>query len=152
MLLETPFDRLQIGDRWASRGRTITETDIVLFSSLSGDWYPLHTDSEYAAKTRFGARIAQGLLVLSVATGLIPLPIGSIIAFYGIDKIRFVKPVFIGDTVRVELEVVAKEERGTTLGLVTLNQEVKNQRGETVVVSMPRLLVKREQSSGGDRT
>lgn len=74
MLLAIPFDHLQTGTRWTSRGRTITEADIVRFAGISGDWFPLHTDQEYAARTDYGARIAHGMLIISVATGLIPLP------------------------------------------------------------------------------
>lgn len=143
MLLATPFDQLQTGARWVSRGRTITEADIVQFAGVSGDWFPLHTDQVYAAKTAYGARIAHGMLVLSVAMGLIPLPPEIILAFYGIDKVRFIRPVFIGDTIHIEMEVARKEPRDADRGLLTLLLGVKNQREETVAVSSPRILVRR---------
>lgn len=143
MFLETPFDQIKIGTRWTSKGRTITEADIVLFAGLSGDWFPLHTDREYAATTPFGARIAHGMLVLSVASGLTPLPVGRIVAFYGMDRVRFTRPVFIGDTIHIEVEVVEKEARGDGQGLLTVAQEVRNQRDETVAVFTAKILMKR---------
>ncbi|MGH2373705.1 MAG: MaoC/PaaZ C-terminal domain-containing protein [bacterium] len=144
MLLATPFDQLQTGARWVSRGRTITEADIVHFAGVSGDWFPLHTDQAYAAGTAYGARIAHGMLVLSVAMGLIPLPPETIVAFYGIDKVRFTRPVFIGDTIHIEMEVARKEPKGADRGLLTLLLDVKNQRDETVAISSPRVLVRRQ--------
>lgn len=143
MFLETPFDQIEIGTRWTSKGRTITEADIVLFAGLSGDWFPLHTDREYAATTPFGARIAHGMLILSVASGLIPLPVGRIVAFYGMDRVRFTGPVLIGDTIHIEVEVVEKEARGEEQGLLTVSEEVRNQRDETVAVFTARILMKR---------
>lgn len=143
MLLETPFDRLQPGTQWVSRGRTITETDIVQFAGLTGDWFPLHTDREYAAQTAYGARIAHGLLVLSVAAGLVPLPPESIVALYGMDRVRFTRPVFIGDTIHVEVRVARKDARGPDRGLLTIVLDVRNQRGETVAMTHSKLLVRR---------
>ena len=143
MLLETPFDRLQPGTRWVSRGRTITETDIVQFAGLTGDWFPLHTDREYAAQTAYGARIAHGLLVLSVAAGLVPLPPESIVALYGMDRVRFTRPVFIGDTIHVEVQVARKDARGADRGLLTIVLDVRNQRGETVAMTHSKILVRR---------
>lgn len=143
MLLETPFDQIKPGTRWVSRGRTITETDIVQFAGLTGDWFPLHTDREYAAQTAYGARIVQGLLVLSVAAGLIPLPPESIVALYGMDRVRFTRPVFIGDTIHVEVQVARKDARGPDRGLLTIVLDVRNQRGETVAMTHSKLLVRR---------
>ena len=114
--------------------RTITETDIVQFCMFSGDWYPLHSDAEFAERTAFGGRIAHGMLVLSVATGLIPLRDMAIIAFYGMDSVRFVQPVRIGDTVGVKLEVKDKKPKEES-GIITLQCEVRNQKGENVVIA-----------------
>lgn len=143
MFLETPFDQIEIGTRWTSKGRTITEADIVLFAGLSGDWFPLHTDREYAATTPFGARIAHGMLILSVASGLIPLPVRRIVAFYGMDRVRFTRPVLIGDTIHIEVEVVEKEARAEEQGLLIVSEEVRNQRDETVAAFTARILMKR---------
>lgn len=138
------FDDIEEGEKSVTKARTITEADIVSFASLSGDWYPLHCDVEFAKKTPFGERIAHGLLVLSVASGLTPLEPGPIVAFYGMDKVRFVGPVRIGDTIHVETSIVGKEEKGEQAGVVTAEQEIKNQRGETVVKSIMKVLVARK--------
>ena len=135
------FDDYQIGEKTVTRARTITETDIVNFAAFSGDWYPLHTDREYAKNTQFGERIAHGMLVLSVASGLIPLDDMAIIAFYGLDKVRFLSPTKIGDTIHVELEVIDKQDKGEHTGIVSLTQSIKNQREEDVTIATMKLLI-----------
>ena len=135
------YDDFQIGDVEVTRARTITETDIVNFAAFSGDWYPLHTDIEYAKKGPFGERIAHGMLILSVATGLMPLYEMAIIAFYGMDKVRFTAPTKIGDTIHVELEVIEKQDKGDLGGVVALKESVKNQNDEDVAVSTMRVLI-----------
>jgi len=84
------FDDIQLGEKYVSRGRTITEADIVGFAGLTGDWYELHVNKEVAKNSPFGERIAHGMLVLSIATGLITPYDKALIAFYGMDKVRFV--------------------------------------------------------------
>jgi 3-hydroxybutyryl-CoA dehydratase len=135
------YGDFQVGDVEVTRARTITETDIVNFAAFSGDWYPLHTDIEYAKKGPFGERIAHGMLVLSVATGLMPLYEMAIIAFYGMDKVRFTAPTKIGDTIHVELEVIEKQDKGDLGGVVALKESVKNQNDEDVAVSTMRVLI-----------
>jgi acyl dehydratase len=139
------FEDFQVGDKIVTRGRTITEADVVMFSSFSGDWHPLHTDVEYAKKGPFKERIAHGFLVLSVASGLLPLSEIAIIAFYGIDKLRFVNPVKLLDTIHVEFEAVEKQERDERGGVITFRQTVRNQRGEEVAVGTMRSLIARRQ-------
>ena len=138
------FEQYEIGEKWTSRGRTITEADLVMFSAFSGDWYPLHTDIEYAANTPFQQRIAHGMLVLSVATGLIQFEPDIISAFYGMERVRFTNPTFIGDTLHVELKVIDLLERNSRGGIVTVIQEVKKQTGETVTIAEMKLLVNRK--------
>lgn len=134
------FEDFVVGEKTVTRGRTITEADIVNFAMFSGDWYPLHTDVEYASKTIFGERIAHGLLVLSAASGLFPLYDMAIVAFYGMDKLRFLGPTKIGDTIHVEMEV--KEcKRKDFGGVVTLEQTIVNQRGEAVVRADLKVLI-----------
>jgi 3-hydroxybutyryl-CoA dehydratase len=139
------FEDFQVGDKIITRGRTITEADIVTFSAFSGDWHPLHTDVEYAKKGPFGERIAHGFLVLSVASGLLPLSEIAIIAFYGIDKLRFVNTVRLLDTIHVEFEAIEKQERDERGGVITFRQTVKNQRGEEVAVGTMRSFIARRQ-------
>ena len=139
------YDDFKVGDVEVTRARTITETDIVNFAAFSGDWYPLHTDIEYARQGPFGERIAHGMLVLSVATGLMPLYEMAIVAFYGMDKVRFTAPTKIGDTIHVELEVIEKQDKGDLGGVIALQESVKNQRGEDVAVSVMRVLIAKQQ-------
>jgi 3-hydroxybutyryl-CoA dehydratase len=137
------FEDFQVGDKIVTRGRTITEADVVMFSALSGDWHPLHTDVEYARKGPFKERIAHGFLILSVASGLLPLSEIAIIAFYGIDKLRFLAPVKLLDTIHVDFETVEKQEKDDRGGVVTFRQTVRNQRGEEVVVGTMRTMIAR---------
>jgi acyl dehydratase len=138
------FEDFSVGEKIETRGRTITEADIVNFAAFSGDWYPLHVDAEFAKKTPFGERIAHGLLVLSATSGLMPLTDMAIQAFYGMDRVRFTSPTRIGDTLHVELEVLEKKDRGELGGVVTLQSHVKNQRGEDAAVSVLKVLLKKK--------
>ena len=135
------FDDFQIGDKTVTRARTITEADIVNFAALSGDWNRLHTDIEFAITGPFGERIAHGMLVLSVASGLMPLDEMAIVAFYGMDKVRFLSPTKIGDTLHVEMEVIDKQDKGEQNGVVSIKQSIKNHRKEDVVVTIMKLLI-----------
>ncbi|WP_020579351.1 MaoC family dehydratase [Actinopolymorpha alba] len=126
-----------IGERRQTLGRTITEADVVLHAGQTGDFFPHHLDAEWCATQPFGARIAHGTLILSVAVGMTAGDINPQAMSYGYDRIRFVKPVFLGDTISVTAEIVAKGDHrrdpdrlGTVDELVT----VTNQRGETVLV------------------
>ena len=142
------FEDFEVGATSTSRSRTITETDIVNFAGLSGDFVELHMSETYAAQGPFGRRIAHGALIFSISTGLM-IQIGdvtsTVIAFYGVDKLRFVKPVFIGDTVHVEKKVTAKDQKGPDRGVITSETTVLNQNNEAVVVYTDKLLVKARQ-------
>ncbi len=142
------FEDFQVRDKIVTRGRTITEADIVMFAGLTGDWHPLHTDIEYASQGPFQERIAHGFLILSIASGLLPLSEIAIIAFYGIDKLRFIAPVKILDTIHVEFEVTDKQEKGERGGVVTFQQTIKNQRGEDVSVGTMRSFIAKRKSPG----
>ena len=135
------YEDMQVGNRSTSRGRTITEADLVNFSAFTGDWYPLHTDIEYVKNTPFKQRIAHGMLVLSVATGLSQLEPGYLVAFYGMDRVRFVNPTFIGDTIHVEAEVIEKQDKGDRGGVVTFQRDIKKHSGELVVSSIVKALI-----------
>ena len=93
------------GEELTTAGRTITEADLVSFSSLTGDWHPQHADAEWAAAGRFGERVAHGMLVLSYAVGLVPLDPERVVALRGLDSVSFKRPVAIGDTIRVRTRV-----------------------------------------------
>ena len=137
------YDDFRLGEKILTRSRTVTEADIVMFAAFSGDWHPLHVDEEYAKKGFFGERIAHGFLVLSVATGLMGLADMAILAFYGMDRVRFMAPTKIGDTLRVEMEVDEKVDRNEKEGIVTLKTTVKNQRDGAVASMGMKLLMAR---------
>ena len=130
------FEDYQIGLTVTSQGRTITETDIVSFAALTGDWNAIHTDAEYAAKQFFGQRVAHGLLILSIASGLV-IRLGfmeeTVLAFRELGQWKFVLPVFIGDTIRVRVTVTeTKPMRRLGGGLVRTKVEVLNQEDQVV--------------------
>lgn len=135
------FEDFSVGDSITTRARTVTEADIVNFAGVSGDFFPLHTDEEYAKKTIFGKRIAHGFLVLTIASGLFPLYEVAIVAFYGMDKVRFFNPTFIGGTIHCVLKVLEKEDKGEKGGVVTFQQEVLNQNGPGVCLVLMKVMV-----------
>ena len=141
------YEDFNIGDSFETPRRTITEADIVNFAGVSGDFNPLHTDEVFAKQTIFGRRVAHGLLTLAITSGLwmrLGFFDGSVVAFYGIDNLRFVKPVFAGDTIMAKIRVIEKIERGD-YGIVTFSNEVYNQREELVLIFQAKLLLRRKQ-------
>lgn len=139
------FEDFSQGMRMETAGKTITEADIVNFAGISGDWNRIHLDEEFAKKTIFGRRIAHGLLTLAITSGLITrlrLTEDSLIAFYGIEKLRFTKPVFIGDTIRAIVEVEGKEDKGD-YGVVAFKVSTLNQNDEVVMVATFKTAVKK---------
>jgi acyl dehydratase len=131
------FEEFQVGQRIVSAGRTVTESDIVSFAGLSGDFTAIHTDAEYSKTTPAGQRIAHGLLVLSIASGLAAqtgLLEGTVMVFREISEWKFIKPVVIGDTIHVEMEVTeTKALPRIGGGSVAITLSVINQRGEATM-------------------
>jgi acyl dehydratase len=129
------FEEFEIGQTVTSQGRTITESDVVAFAGLSGDYNQIHTDAEFSKETMFGRRVAHGLLVLSIATGLsaqLGFIEGTVMAFRELTW-KFSQPVFIGDTVHMEAKVTElKPYPRLGGGSVILNVAVINQAGESV--------------------
>lgn len=139
------FEDYAVDSVAVSRGRTITESDIVNFAGLSGDFVELHMNEEYAKNGPFGRRIAHGALIFSISTGLMMQMTGAleaIVAFYGVDKLRFVAPVFIGDTVRVSRKVVEKQLKNAERGVVAFENTVLNQNDQPVIVYTALLMFK----------
>jgi 3-hydroxybutyryl-CoA dehydratase len=124
------FEDFETGMTIETRGRTVTEADIVTFAGVSGDFNPMHTNAVYGAQTQFGQRVAHGLLVLSIASGLayqMGFLEGTVIAFTGLEW-KFRAPVFIGDTVRVVAKVTnLREMKRAGGGFVSLDVRVLNQ-------------------------
>ena len=127
------FDELEVGERFATEARTIGEADIMRFAALSGDNHPQHTDAEWAEASRFGERIAHGLLVLSCAAGLVPFDPDRVVALRKLSDAVFKAPVMIGDTVRVDGEVTKTRELDDEHGLVECRWKVLNQNAKTVL-------------------
>ena len=131
-------DDFKVGDVFRTAAITVTETHVVSWAGLTGDFYPLHMDREYAAKTQFGERLVHGPFVFALAVGLVALAGfagDSAIAWLGVDGMRMLAPVKIGDTVRVEVKV--KEARPTSnprKGVQVWTYTVLNQRDEQVLV------------------
>ncbi len=133
------FEDLQVGESLLTHRRTVSEADIVNFGGLSGDYFYMHFDAIAAAETAFGKRIAHGYFVLSAAAGLFVSPApGPVLANYGLDTLRFIKPVGIGDTIRARLTAKRKIDRnrkdanGQGQGVVAWDVEVTNQDDELV--------------------
>lgn len=139
------------GEKFTSpSGRTITETDLVNWAYITGQWHPLHTDKEYAKGTIFGERIAPGMMTLTLGASLagrlgpnVFAP-KSVIALLGWDKVRFPKPVKIGDTIYWEGTVISLEPKSNGRGILCWNCEVKNQIGDVVVSYIHKALVGRD--------
>ena len=131
------FEEFEAGQRVVSPGRTITEADIVNFAGLTGDYNTIHTDAEYSKESVFGQRVAHGLLIVSIVSGLAVrtgVLEGTVIAFREIISWKFSKPVFIGDTIHVVMEVEEKKSLPRLGGgSVTLGIKVQNQDDETVM-------------------
>lgn len=130
------FEEFEPGQKVASPGRTVTETDIVTFAGLSGDYNQIHIDAEYSKNQPFGQRVAHGLLVKSIASGLANLTgliEGTVMAFREIVSWKFSSPVFIGDTIHIEIEVLeTKAMPRLGGGAVVLKVSVINQNGDVV--------------------
>lgn len=133
----TYFEDYEIGSSRLTSGRTITETDFIVHAGHTGDFFPHHMDAEYMKTTPFGQRIAHGTLVFSVGIGLTASIINPVAFSYGYDRLRFIKPVFIGDTIRTRTTITAKEDdpKRPASGRVIERCEVINQRGEVVLAA-----------------
>jgi 3-hydroxybutyryl-CoA dehydratase len=128
------FDDVEVGQSWLTLARTITEADIVNFAGLSGDFNPIHIDHEFAKTTPFRRPIAHGLLVFSIGSGLgVSIPLMRTMAVLNIQEWHFRGPVFIGDTIHVHSEVMAKESRGRgRRGVITWKRQLLNQENKVV--------------------
>lgn len=127
------FDEVDVGDAWRSPGRTITETDVVNFAGMTGDYNPLHVDHEFARSTPFGRPIAHGLLGMAFAAGLgSASPSMQTAAFVRIVDWKFLKPIFVGDTIVIETEIAAMQPHGRKRGLITWRRRIVNQHGDVL--------------------
>ena len=143
------YESIPIGEKFESIPRTVTETDIWMFAYLTGDFFPIHTDKVFAEKTIFGKQVAQGMLVLSIALGMIDqiilslFDVSTVIALFGLREVRFHRPVYIGDTITATAVVAEKKDFNKESGIVTFRVEVKNQRSETVLTGYYSTLIRK---------
>ena len=139
------LEDFQVGDTFHIPAKTMTDAHFLFFAGMTGDNHPIHYDDAYAKTTRFGKRVTHGLLLTALtavgASTLSSLLEGSIVAFVE-QSARFLKPVFIGDTITPELEVSEVLPK-TDVGLLRLTTRVKNQRGETVLEGMHAYLIQK---------
>jgi len=144
------YEDYEIGEMRAFMGRTITEADIVLHAGQTGDFFPHHMDAEWADTQPIGQRIAHGTLILSIAVGMTAGDINPQAMSYGYDRIRFIKPVFIRDTITVTAEITEKSDHAKQpdrFGYVHELVTVSNQRGETPLVLTHLYLVNKRNSA-----
>lgn len=142
------FEDYSIGSTRSTHGRTITETDFVLHAGHSGDFFPHHLDAEFAKSTPFGQRIAHGTMTFTIGIGLTASVINPVAFTYGYERLRFPKPVFIGDTIHSKITIASKEDdpKRKEFGRVVEKVEVLNHRGECVLACEHVLLVKKRGS------
>jgi acyl dehydratase len=141
------FEQFEVGKTFISQSRTVTEADVVAFAGLSGDFNPLHTDALFASETPFGERIAHGMLIASMATGMsnwTGVFEGTTIALME-QVIRYKDAVKLGDTIHLELTVAAKKETSKSdRGVVTFDTQVINQEQTAVIEGQWVLMMRRE--------
>jgi acyl dehydratase len=141
------LEDLQVGDRIETPARTVTETDVVQFAQLTGDWNPIHTDAEFARRSPFGARLAHGLLGMAFAIGLLDRTAtfsGSAVANLGVEEWRFVHPIVIGDTIRLVVTITdVRPTSDGTRGVVGRQFWLYNQRDELVQEGRIPIMVRR---------
>jgi len=141
------FEEFELNEKRSTGGRTVTETDIVIHAGQSGDFFPHHMDEEWCKTQPFKKRIAHGTLIFTIAVGLTAHVINEVAMTYGYDRLRFIKPVFIGDTIKATVTISnIKEHKKPGYGLVTELVEVFNQHGEVVMVCEHVLLVHKKES------
>ena len=144
------FEDFPLGAQVDSPSRTVTEQDVEQFAELTGDFSPQHLDPEYAASTVFGKPIAHGALLFSLASGLssrIEPDNPALIALFAVDEVRFLRPVFPSDTVRVSKRVVAAVEKDPRRGLIVFDTGLENQHGQVVLSYRDSILFKRRQET-----
>ncbi len=149
MSVKIYYEEFEIGNSRSTTGRTITDADIVLHAGQSGDFYPHHMDEEWCKTQPFKKRIAHGTLIFSIGVGLSAGVINEVAMTYGYEKLRFIRPVFINDTIKAKVTIKDKRDhKKPAYGIVSEALEVFNQNGELVMVCEHLLLVEKKQANG----
>ena len=149
MFVKKYYEEFNIGEFRETFGRTITESDFVIHAGQTGDYFPHHMDAEWCKTQPFKERIAHGTLIFSVAIGMTATFINEVAMTYGYERLRFIKPVFIGDTIKVKVSIKEmKDHKKPEYGLVTELVEVFNQNGELVMLCEHLLLTEKKKNNG----
>ncbi|MEP0367372.1 MAG: MaoC/PaaZ C-terminal domain-containing protein [Cyclobacteriaceae bacterium] len=149
MFLKKYYEEFEIGESRETLGRTITETDFVIHAGQTGDYFPHHMDAEWCKTQPFKERIAHGTLIFSVAVGMTASFINEVAMTYGYERLRFTKPVFIGDTIRVKVSIKdMKDHKKPQYGIVAELVEVFNQKDELVMLCEHLLLTEKKEANG----
>ncbi|MDP4131638.1 MAG: MaoC/PaaZ C-terminal domain-containing protein [Bacteroidota bacterium] len=144
MFKKVYFEEYNLNDLRQTTGRTITETDIVIHAGQTGDFFPHHMDAEWCKTQPFKQRMAHGTLIFSIAVGMTANAINPVAMTYGFERLRFLKPVFIGDTITVKITIKQKKDyKKPGYGLVTESVEVFNMRNDLVMICEHILLVEK---------
>ena len=147
MFIKKYFEEIEPGSIRHTKGRTVTETDIVIHAGQSGDFFPHHMDEEWCKTQPFRKRIAHGTLIFTIAIGLTADFVNEVSMTYGYERLRFIKPVFIGDTIKVIITIKEKRDHEKPgFGLVTELVETYNQHNELVMLCEHILLVNKQGS------
>ena len=145
MFIKKYYEEFEVGEERTTIGRTITETDIVMHAGQTGDFFPHHMDEEWCKTQPFKRRIAHGTLIFSVAIGMTANVINEVAMTYGYERLRFTKPVFIGDTIKMKISISDKKDhKKPQYGLVTEKVEVFNQNDELVMLCEHLLLTEKK--------
>lgn len=149
MSVKIYYEEFVLGDSRSTTGRTITDADIVLHAGQSGDFYPHHMDEEWCKTQPFKRRIAHGTLIFSIGVGLSAGLINEVAMTYGYEKLRFIRPVFINDTIKAKVTIKEKKDhKKPGYGIVSEALEVFNQNDELVMVCEHLLLVEKKEANG----
>jgi|HubBroStandDraft_6_1064221.scaffolds.fasta_scaffold00995_13 3-hydroxybutyryl-CoA dehydratase len=139
-----PFDALALGQKFRSEQRTVRDTDVIVFAALTGDWHPQHCNPEWAAASPFGGRIAHGMLILSLAVGLVPLDPERVLALRRVGDVVFKRPVRLDDTIHVVGELTALRPIDEHGGLVDFSWQIRNQDDALVARATVQVLWRRD--------
>jgi len=151
MIKTTYFEEYEVGSFRETMGRTVTETDVVIHAGQTGDFFPHHMDAEWVKTQEFKQRVAHGTLILSLGVGMTAAEINPAAFSYGYDRVRFIRPVFIGDTIHVRATIKEKRDyaKRPDHGYIVELVQVFNQRDETVLACEHLYLVQRKPSVAG---
>jgi 3-hydroxybutyryl-CoA dehydratase len=149
MFWSDPFDRLSVGQRFQSGERTVRDTDVIVFSALTGDWHPQHCDPDWAAASPFGERIAHGMLILSLAVGLVPLDPERVLALRRVSDVVFKRPVRLNEVICVHGELTALRPIDEQAGLVDFRWSIRNPDDALVARAQVQVLWRKDDTARG---